>query len=155
MSRRAIGLALVVVQLALLAAVALLPWTDPLWQRDAVVYTLAGVLAIAGLVVAVLGVRGLGRSLTANPVPLESSQLVTGGLYGLVRHPIYSGLMLGSLGVALAGATWWHLGVWLALLVLLMMKARWEERMLVERYANYAGYAVRVGRFIPGIGRIS
>jgi len=154
MSKRAIGIALVVVQLALLAAVALLPWTDPLWQRDAVVYALAGVLALAGLVVAVLGVLGLGRSLTANPVPLDSSELVTGGLYGLVRHPIYSGLMLGALGVALAGATWWHLGVWLALVVLLMSKARWEERMLVERYADYADYALRVGRFIPGIGRI-
>ena len=154
MSRRSIGIALVGVQLALIAAILLLPWTDPLWHRDAVVYAFAVASALGGLVVAVLGVRGLGRSLTASPVPLDSSELVTGGLYGLVRHPIYSGLMFGALGVALAGATWEHLGVWVALVVLLMSKARWEERMLVERYADYADYALRVGRFIPGIGRI-
>ncbi|GAA1219768.1 isoprenylcysteine carboxylmethyltransferase family protein [Rhodoglobus aureus] len=154
MSRRAIGIALVAVQLVLLAAVVLLPWNDPLWHRDALVYVLAGLLALTGAVIAVLGVRGLGRSLTASPVPLDSSELVTDGLYGLVRHPIYSGLMLGALGVALAGATWWHLGVWLALVVLLMAKARWEERMLAERYEDYPDYALRVGRFIPGVGRI-
>jgi len=46
MSRRRIGLALVVVQRALLAAVLLLPWTDPLSQRDAVIYVCVGVLAL-------------------------------------------------------------------------------------------------------------
>ena len=49
------------------------------------------------------------------------------------------------------GATRWHLGLWLAIVVLLMIKARWEEPMLVERYADYA---LRVGRCIPGIGGI-
>jgi len=154
MNRRAIGLSLVALQFVLIAAMVLLPWTDPLWQRDAIAFSVAGVLALAGVVVAVLGVRGLGRSLTASPVPLESSELVTDGLYGLVRHPIYSGLMLGALGVALAGATGWHLATWLTLVTLLMVKARWEERMLLERYDDYADYALRVGRFIPGIGRI-
>lgn len=156
MNRRAIGLSLVALQFVLIAAIVLLPWTDPLWQREAIAFSVAGALALAlaGGVVAVLGVRGLGRSLTASPVPLESSELVTDGLYGLIRHPIYSGLMLAALGVALAGATWWHLATWLALVTLLLVKARWEERMLLERYADYADYALRVGRFIPGIGRI-
>jgi len=154
MTRRAIGILLVAVQFVLIVAVVLLPWIDPLWPRDAVVFTVAGVLALVGALIAVLGVRGLGRSLTASPVPLDRSELVTDGLYGWVRHPIYSGLMLGVLGIALAGATWWHVGVWLALAVLLMAKARWEERMLVERYDGYRAYARRVGRFIPGIGRL-
>ncbi|MBH0116561.1 isoprenylcysteine carboxylmethyltransferase family protein [Salinibacterium sp. NG253] len=154
MNRRIIGLALVALQFVLIAALVLLPWTDPLWHRDAIAFSVAGVLALAGAIIAVLGVRGLGRSLTANPVPLANSELVTDGLYGWVRHPIYSGLLVGSLGIALAGASWWHLGTWLALVVLLMIKARWEERMLVERYVDYADYALRVGRFIPGVGRI-
>lgn len=154
MNRRAIGMALVGVQFVLLAAIVLLPWTTPFWERAPLALVIGGALALAGAVIAVLGVVGLGRSLTANPVPLESSELVTSGLYGPVRHPIYSGLLLAALGVMLAAATWWHVAAWAALVVLLMVKARWEERMLLERYDGYAEYARRTGRFIPGIGRI-
>ncbi|WP_294179877.1 isoprenylcysteine carboxylmethyltransferase family protein [uncultured Schumannella sp.] len=154
MNRRAIGIALVVVQFVLLAALVLLPWTTPFWERSPVAFAIGGTLALAGAVIAVLGVVGLGRSLTANPVPLDESELVTGGLYGLVRHPIYSGLLLAGLGVMLVAATSWHLVAWAALVALLMTKARWEERMLFERYQDYADYARRTGRFVPGIGRI-
>lgn len=154
MNRRAIGIALVVVQFVLLAALVLLPWTTPFWERSPVAFAIGGTLALAGAVIAVLGVVGLGRSLTANPVPLDESELVTGGLYGLVRHAIYSGLLLAGLGVMLVAATWWHLAAWVALVALLMTKARWEERMLFERYQDYADYARRTGRFVPGIGRI-
>lgn len=154
MNRRAIGTALVALQFVLLAAIVLLPWSTPFWERSPVTFAIGGTLALAGAVIAVLGVRGLGGSLTANPVPLDSSELVTTGLYGRVRHPIYSGLLLAALGVMLVAATWWHIAAWAALVALLMVKARWEERMLLERYDDYAEYARRTGRFVPGFGRI-
>ena len=48
----------------------------------------------------------------------------------------------------------WHLALWIALVSLLAGKARWEERMLLDEHPDYAEYAARVGRFLPGIGRL-
>lgn len=81
------------------------------------------------------------------------ASLVTHGVYGLVRNPIYSGLMLGGLGLVAFGASWWHVATWVALVVLLALKARWEERMLVAAHPKFETYAQRVGRFVPGVGR--
>jgi protein-S-isoprenylcysteine O-methyltransferase Ste14 len=44
--------------------------------------------------------------------------------------------------------------VWAALVGLLAGKTRWEEQMLVEEHPAYSDYAARVGRFLPGVGRI-
>jgi len=44
--------------------------------------------------------------------------------------------------------------LWFALLALLAVKARWEERMLAATHTDYAAYAAATGRFVPGIGRI-
>ncbi|TFD05006.1 hypothetical protein E3T28_01420 [Cryobacterium sinapicolor] len=52
------------------------------------------------------------------------------------------------------GGSVWHLVAWLALLLLLAGKARWEERMLVAEHPDYAPYGTRVGRFLPGVGRL-
>jgi len=43
----------------------------------------------------------------------------------------------------------------LLLVMLLNVKARAEERLLLERYENYRDYARSVGRFIPGLGKIT
>lgn len=48
-------------------------------------------LLIGGLVVAATGATGLGRSLTPWPAPVDDNELGTTGIYGLVRHPQYSG----------------------------------------------------------------
>ena len=104
-----------------------------------------------GIAIMVVAALGLGRGLTASPLPNDRAQLRTAGLYGLVRHPIYSGLLLFSLAqvvssgrllVALAG---------LLLTVLINAKARWEERRLGERFEGYREYADRTARFVPGM----
>lgn len=123
------------------------------WSLNTVVFLAAAVLAGTGLVIAVWGVVGLGRALTASPIPLAEASLVTHGVYGLVRNPIYSGLMLGGLGLVVFGASGWHLATWIALVVLLASKTRWEERMLAAAHPQFDAYAQRVGRFLPRIGR--
>jgi protein-S-isoprenylcysteine O-methyltransferase Ste14 len=112
------------------------------------------VLGVVGAILAVFGVTGLGPALTASPIPREHAPLVTRGVYGLVRNPIYSGLMTGGIGLALFGASAWHIAVWVSLVLLLSAKTRWEERMLVAEHPDYRGYAARVGRFVPGVGRL-
>lgn len=153
MSRsRAVAAGLVALQLVLLAALVLEPFGN-WWARSVLVLVIAAVLIFGGLVIAVVGIVGLGPALTASPIPKEQAPLVTHGLFGLVRNPIYSGLMIIGLGLVVFGASWWHLATWIALIVLLAFKARWEERMLGDAHREFTAYAERVGRFVPGVGK--
>ncbi|HZK60249.1 MAG TPA: isoprenylcysteine carboxylmethyltransferase family protein [Cryobacterium sp.] len=151
--KRALAFGLVSAQFLLLAALILIPHGS-LWPVNTVVIAASIALGVAGAILAVLGVTGLGPALTVSPIPREHAQLVTSGVYGLVRNPIYTGLMTGGLGFALFGASVWHIAAWVALALLLSAKTRWEERMLVAEHPDYAGYGARVGRFVPGVGRL-
>lgn len=107
-------------------------------------FTFGGWLGIAG-------VRALGRNRTAYPRPRENSTLVKHGVYGLVRHPLYSSVILVSVGWALLWGSGAALGAALALALLLDAKARLEERWLREKFPDYASYAGRVRRLLPWI----
>jgi protein-S-isoprenylcysteine O-methyltransferase Ste14 len=136
------------VQLALLAAIFLLPsghaWTAPRWLRLA-----ARVIELAGLVVLGLGLLNLGRSATPLPTPVEGGELRSTGLYRFVRHPIYSGVMALALGSAITSGSLEIAIAAMALVGWLVIKARWEERRLDARYPGYAAYAAQTPRFIP------
>ncbi len=103
-----------------------------------------GALSLAGL-------RGLGRNLTAVPRPRLDAELVEHGVYGRLRHPIYSGIIAGSLGWALVSTSPLSLVFVLALAAWFDLKARREEQWLTERYAGYAAYVARTRRFIPWV----
>jgi protein-S-isoprenylcysteine O-methyltransferase Ste14 len=144
--------ALVALQFVLLAALVVEPsgsWSP----RSALTVIVAAAFLVVGLVIATWGLVGLGPALTASPIPKERSALVTNGLYGVVRNPIYTGIMIMGVGLVVFGASWWHLATWAALIVLFAFKARWEERMLASAHEEFAEYAQRVGRFLPLVGR--
>jgi len=109
-------------------------------------------MALAGVVLLVSFV-GLGNSLTASPLPKQRGQLVTTGLYAYVRHPIYSGLLLLSLGVVLDAGWWPQLVVALMLFLLLRIKAQFEESLLRKAYPKYASYALKTPMFFPRLGK--
>ncbi|WP_159807288.1 methyltransferase family protein [Cellulomonas citrea] len=140
---------LVAAQFVLLALVALLPggagWPVPWWLR---VVAWAGVLG--GVVLMLVAGTALGRGLTAVPIPNGHAELRTGGLYRLVRHPIYTGLLLAAGSYVVATGGGWRALAFIALVVLLAAKARWEEVRLTRRFAGYAAYAARTPRFVPG-----
>jgi protein-S-isoprenylcysteine O-methyltransferase Ste14 len=144
---------LVAAQLLLLAALVLIP-RGALWPLGAIAVGVATVLVVLGVVLVVLGAVGLGPALTASPIPRQGARLVTRGVYGVVRNPIYTGLLVGGLGLVAFGASLWHILTWVALLALLAGKARWEERMLRAKHPEFDDYAARVGRFLPGVGRL-
>ena len=151
--KRALAYGLVTAHIGLLAALVLAP-RGSLWPVNALAVTIAILLGAVGTILAVLGAARLGPALTASPIPRENAELATNGVFGLVRNPIYTGLMIGGLGIALFGASAWHIVFWVALVVLLAAKARWEERMLVAEHSDYASDGARVGRFVPGVGRL-
>jgi protein-S-isoprenylcysteine O-methyltransferase Ste14 len=118
---------------------------------DSLVISLAGaVLMLVGGALAVLGIVSLGRSLTALPHPREGSELVSTGVYGLVRHPIYGGLVIGALGFGLAihALVTAVLGS-LVLLGFFRLKSAREEVWLERRYPGYPAYRAATRRMLP------
>jgi protein-S-isoprenylcysteine O-methyltransferase Ste14 len=111
---------------------------------------LAGLLLfVAGGVLAAWGLAGLGLGLSPLPRPREGSALVESGAYGLVRHPIYGGLIIGSLGFGLLTASLLALLLAALLAAFLDLKARREEAWLLDHHAGYAAYLARTRRLLP------
>jgi len=78
--------------------------------------------------------------------------LVTNGIYGVIRHPSYLGLLVGSLGWGLAFRS--GVGVLLAALMIppLLARIRAEERLLRAQFgAEYDAYRARTSRLLPGL----
>jgi protein-S-isoprenylcysteine O-methyltransferase Ste14 len=107
-------------------------------------------VAIGGLIAAAAALK-LGPNLTPLPHPKDDSTLVDSGLYGLVRHPIYCGLILAAFGWALYVQGWLTLAWAVVLLVFFDIKSRREEAWLLARFPAYADYRRRVCKLIPFI----
>lgn len=121
----------------------LLP-TQPLSIIGAAITSMAVMLTAWAL-------TSLGDALTPFPKPLSDASLHRQGAYRWMRHPIYAGVMLASLGWTL----WWLSmagGISaLALMVFFDRKAAHEEAGLRRQYSEYPDYARQVKRFIPGL----
>jgi protein-S-isoprenylcysteine O-methyltransferase Ste14 len=145
----------VILQFILLGLVLVAPWRTARFGWPAPWSWLAmgvgALLMLAGAALAAGGLLGLGRNLSPLPHPKEDAALVQTGLYGWVRHPIYSGLIAGSLGWALLNNSGLTLLLAAVVFAFFDLKARREERALLARFPDYRRYMQRVRRFIPFI----
>ena len=123
-------------------------WPAP-WQTASQVAGL--VLLGCGLILAFWGLLSLGENVTAVPRPKENARLVENGAYRLVRHPIYSGILIGALGWGLFMTSVPALILVLVLFLFFDAKSRQEERWLAEKYENYSAYQANVKKLIPFI----
>jgi protein-S-isoprenylcysteine O-methyltransferase Ste14 len=139
----------VMAQFALMGAVALsaIVWRGQLAAGWLLYFGIA--LVAAGAVFGVAGARALGKLRTPFPKPRPDSRLVEHGIYARVRHPLYTSVMLVSLGWALCWQSVVALAWALAQIPFFLAKARREERWLQERFPDYADYARRVPGFLP------
>ena len=102
---------------------------------------------LAGIGIALWGIRSLGRSLTPGTEPLPDAPLVTTGAYTWVRHPIYTGVVLLLTGYTLIWSNWTLALLFGALaLAYFDRKARTEERWLLSRHPQYERYMRQVPR---------
>jgi len=85
------------------------------------------------------------------PLAMAGAALVTTGAYGRCRHPLYQAILLCSLGVSLALGSLLHLGLGLALVLVLGGKARREERALLALHPGYADYPAVTPAIMPGL----
>jgi protein-S-isoprenylcysteine O-methyltransferase Ste14 len=104
---------------------------------------------ILGVVIALIAAINLGKNLTPLPRPKDNAELIEGGLYRFVRHPIYFGVIVLSFGWGLIQQSTL---VWLYVVIIAIffdIKSRKEEQWLVERFSDYADYQGRVRKLIP------
>ena len=110
---------------------------------------LGALLALLGAWVGLAALRMHGRKLTPLPEPNPALGLQRTGVYAVIRHPMYTGLLLSAFGLAIllqkplaiVGAT--------TLTAFFNLKAREEERRLQRNYPEYADYQRATGRFLP------
>ena len=146
----------VVIQGLLLAIVASTGWFLP-FGSDAtlppVAVSAGTVLIVGGALLVVTGITALTShdAFTALPRPRDAARLVDDGPYGLVRHPVYGGLILAGLGWAVARGSAAALLAAIVLFVFFDLKRRREEAWLVERFPGYAAYRARTRRLIPWV----
>ena len=118
---------------------------EPFWLRvtGVAIYTF-------GLLIAVLGRTQLGENWSdiETATVLREQQVVSRGVYGYIRHPIYVGDLLLLYGLELALNSWLVLGV-VALTPIVLRQAIREEKMLEQQLRGYAEYRAATKRFIP------
>ena len=115
------------------------------------VVILGAILVGVGLLVAQFVVVQNGYA--AATITVEADQpLVSTGLYGLVRHPMYLGALVMIVGTPLALDSYWGLALLLPACVALGIRITDEEKMLTEELAGYEDYVNRVRcRLVPGV----
>lgn len=92
----------------------------------------------------------LGRLWSGTVTAKAEHRVVDTGPYGLVRHPIYTGLLLGILATMAAKGTIWGVAGAILLTIGIVMKARLEERFLRGALGSaYDDYARRVPMLVP------
>lgn len=143
----------VAIQLLLFVLLAVAGSLGPAWDDPWL--TLGRVMGVvhvgAGVIVAVLGLVGLRENLTPVPRPVAGGRLVAHGVYGIVRHPIYAGIILAGIGWGLVTASPAALAVAAGICVFFDLKSRREEAWLLEAYPTYAEYRRRVRKLLPFI----
>jgi protein-S-isoprenylcysteine O-methyltransferase Ste14 len=140
----------VAVNAAALVATAL-PLVIPLIQREttaAVPLVVGDLLLLSGLGWSVWSLRSLGRSFSVIP---QARAVVSTGPYRLVRHPLYLGEIVATLGLAILRPSPTTIGIWLVLCVLQAFRATREEEVLATALPDYDSYRAKTRRLLPGL----
>jgi protein-S-isoprenylcysteine O-methyltransferase Ste14 len=132
-----------------------LPWLDQRFLPPTIIAYWLGLLMLAvGIAFAVWARLYLGRNWSGTVTVKQNHELIRSGPYRLVRHPIYTGLLLAILGTAVAFGEWRGLLAFALLTGSLSLKLRIEERFMSESFPKeYARYRAEVPALIPHIGR--
>ena len=139
------SLMLVFLQLVLLAGLAL---SGPWWPTGAMSRVwIAGGIALGVWSLATLGLRHL----RATPEPAAGARLIVTGPYRWMRHPMYTATLVVVTGWLIGYATWPRGLLALLLLVVLLVKLRFEERLLARHFPEYAAYTERTKRLVPWV----
>jgi len=106
----------------------------------------------AGLLFSVWGRRHLGKNWSQAVTVKEDHELITSGPYAVVRHPIYTGLLVGFLGSAVARGEWRGILAVALVFAALWFKLRLEEKWMQAQFGeSYGAYPRKVAALVPYI----
>jgi protein-S-isoprenylcysteine O-methyltransferase Ste14 len=138
--------------LAIPSAVAMVATLQALAEpADAAIRLVGIALLLASGLFEVWGIRSMGRQMASAAEVRPDTVLVTGGAFGVVRHPLYLSVLLLWAGGALSLLSWAMAVAWLLLVPAFVARARVEERLLSRHFGEaYGAYAARVPMLLPG-----
>ncbi len=113
------------------------------------IWAIAGGIALFAGVLLGKGLLDLGENLTPLPYPKDEGKLVQSGVYGIVRHCLYSGLILVAIAYTLWQLSLSHAIATIILFLFFNAKASREEAWLTEKYPDYPEYQQRVKKLLP------
>lgn len=138
-----VGYIFVLVQFGCLGLIAL---SGPLIPPQPLVQLLALAAVLLG-VWSILVMRP--GNLSVLPDVRPAAQLVTAGPYRLLRHPMYTAVLLFALALVLGAPTLLRGAVWAGLLVNMVLKLHYEELQLTRRFPAYQAYCRNTWRLLP------
>ncbi|MFY0523433.1 methyltransferase [Archangium gephyra] len=124
------------------------------WSTPASIRWVGWGVAGGALLVTMVAQAQMGTSWRIG-IDRERTELVTGGLFAVVRNPIFTDMLLVVTGIALVTPSAWTVMAWADYVLLVSLQVRLEEEHLMRLHGEaYRAYASRVGRFLPGVGRL-
>ena len=130
---------------------------DPIGAVDGSAGHAIGIVLTVGGLLATLWAQGaMGSSWRIGVAEADRTALVTDGPFAVVRNPIFAAMLPASLGLALMVPSVVAIVGALALVVAVELQVRVVEEpyLLTAHGEKYSRYARRVGRFVPGVGRL-
>jgi protein-S-isoprenylcysteine O-methyltransferase Ste14 len=135
-----------IAQAILYALFSLVLWLDPAPRTiggDPFLVLVGDLLCLLGVGLLFVALRTIGPALRFEPAPRPGAPLVTRGVYGRLRHPMDTAIVLVVFGLTLRGVTPWGAALAGAIVVFVLVRARYEETLLLARYPEYAEHRAR------------
>jgi protein-S-isoprenylcysteine O-methyltransferase Ste14 len=128
-----------------------LPWLyHQLWPAGFWPFWLGAAITVAGLLFAVWARLHLGRNWSRSVTIKQGHELITTGPYTLARHPIYTGILTGLLGTAIALSQVRGIIVLALFFFAFWLKLRMEEQWMRSQFGEaYAAYAQQTAALVP------
>jgi len=122
----------------------------PIIAHTILANVVAALLLVVGLIIAIMARHTLAGN-WSNAVALKKNhELITTGLYGYVRHPIYTGMLMMFLGTAVSYGTVGAAMGFLTILIGILLKLKGEEALMTEHFAEqYKAYKKHTRILIP------
>ncbi len=121
------------------------PWPAGLWP-----FWLGAAVMVAGLLFAVWAREHLGSNWSSSVTIKQGHELILTGPYAVVRHPIYTGILAGLLGTAIALSQVRGFIAFVLIFLVLWLKLRMEEQWMRSQFGQtYALYAHRTAALVP------
>lgn len=109
------------------------------------------VILLGAATILFAGAKNRPSNFSVHPTPKRNAVLIQTGPYKYVRHPMYTGLLLMSLGLLIISFSWPAMCGFLAILFALIGKMRIEESALLKKFKNYQSYKQKTKLVIPFI----